>query len=80
MKGIVFPVKNDSMRRALAKENICPECGHETDTGWECNNRACGYDARLEAVACTNADVLVLLLAKYPKPERRHRYRDSRHQ
>lgn len=27
----------------LAKDNICPECSGELDTGWECNS--CGYDA-----------------------------------
>lgn len=69
MEGLIFPVTNESLRRALAKENVCPECGAELDTGWECNNMACQYDAMHEANACTNADVLVLLLAKYPKPE-----------
>lgn len=27
----------------LIKENICPICLGELDTGWECNS--CGYDA-----------------------------------
>jgi tRNA(Ile2) C34 agmatinyltransferase TiaS len=27
----------------LAKNDICPECRGELDTGWECNS--CGYDA-----------------------------------
>lgn len=28
----------------LAKRDICPECGGQLDTGWECNR--CGYDAK----------------------------------
>lgn len=27
----------------LAKDDICPKCGGDLDTGWECNT--CGYDA-----------------------------------
>ena len=27
----------------------CPECGHDLDTGWECNT--CGFDAMPEALA-----------------------------
>jgi len=27
----------------LAKQDICPKCGGELDTGWECNK--CGFDA-----------------------------------
>lgn len=41
-----FPIKSKAVRRELVKENYCPECGGELDTGWECNN--CGYDANRE--------------------------------
>lgn len=27
-----------------ARQDICPKCGGELDTGWECND--CGCDAR----------------------------------
>jgi hypothetical protein len=30
-------------REALAKDDVCPQCLGELDTGWECND--CGYDA-----------------------------------
>ena len=39
-----YPIKNQILRRALAKQNECPECGDELDTGWECTE--CGFDAR----------------------------------
>lgn len=42
-----MPIKSPALRRACAKEDLCPECGDELDTGWECNG--CGYDARDEA-------------------------------
>jgi len=42
-----FPATSAPLRRALARDDTCPECGYELDTGWECNN--CGYDARDEA-------------------------------
>ena len=38
-----FPVRGSVLRRHMAKSDICPECGGELDTGWECN--ACGFDA-----------------------------------
>ena len=28
---------------AKVKNDVCPKCGGELDTGWECNS--CGYDA-----------------------------------
>lgn len=42
-----FPAKNRIVRRDLVRRNICPECGGELDTGWECN--ACQFDAMPEA-------------------------------
>lgn len=42
-----FPATAPVLRRALARDDTCPECGYELDTGWECNN--CNYDARDEA-------------------------------
>lgn len=74
--GLIFPVRNESLRRALAaKDNICPECSSELDTGWECNNRACQHDAQDEALACTNTDVLLWLVTKNPKPKPRQKHR-----
>ena len=51
-----FPIKQPELRRAVAHENICPECGGELDTGWECN--ACNYDAMQEAQSASNVDIL----------------------
>lgn len=45
--GALFPLKISVLRRAAAKKDICPECGGELDTGFECNT--CRYDARDEA-------------------------------
>ena len=45
--GAPFPRQSPALRRACARENICPQCGGELDTGWECNS--CQYDARDEA-------------------------------
>lgn len=42
-----FPVNSPAIRAELIKENYCPDCGGELDTGWECNS--CGYDAQPEA-------------------------------
>lgn len=39
--------KSPVLRRSLARRDICPQCGGELDTGWECND--CGYDAMNEA-------------------------------
>lgn len=44
-----FPASTPVLRRALARDDICPECGDELDTGFECNN--CGYDAQAEATS-----------------------------
>lgn len=46
-QGAPFPLQSPALRRACAREDICPECGGELDTGWECND--CKYDARDEA-------------------------------
>jgi len=42
-----FPIQGIGLRGYWARRDVCPECGGELDTGWECN--ACGYDARPEA-------------------------------
>lgn len=39
-----FPATHPIIRRELARDDICPECGGDLDTGWECNS--CRYDAR----------------------------------
>ncbi len=39
-----YPATDPVLRKELAKRDLCPECGGQLDTGWECN--ACGYDAR----------------------------------
>jgi hypothetical protein len=62
MQTLTYPVTDERHRRAIAHRNFCPECGSEVDTGWECNNRECQYDARDEALSVTNADVLALLV------------------
>jgi rubredoxin len=35
---------NKSLEATLAKNDICPRCFGELDTGWECNT--CGFDAK----------------------------------
>jgi tRNA(Ile2) C34 agmatinyltransferase TiaS len=42
-----YPINSPALRRAAARNEICPECGGCLDTGWECND--CKYDARDEA-------------------------------
>ena len=34
---------SEPLDRELTKEDTCPRCLGELDTGWECND--CGYDA-----------------------------------
>jgi hypothetical protein len=41
------PTPTEVFRSELAKEDTCPRCLGELDTGWECND--CGYDAMKEA-------------------------------
>jgi hypothetical protein len=36
-----------NLRRDRIWQDLCPECGGELDTGWECND--CGFDAMQEA-------------------------------
>lgn len=38
-----WPVTSPAVRIMLAREDTCPDCGGELDTGWECS--ACGFDA-----------------------------------
>lgn len=42
-----FPVKSSAIRSELIREDKCPDCGGELDTGWECNS--CGADFRAQA-------------------------------
>lgn len=39
-----WPVTSPAVRQQVAREDVCPECGGELDTGWECNR--CGFDAK----------------------------------
>lgn len=39
-----YPVRHPYVRQQLARRDVCPDCGGELDTGWECND--CGLDAR----------------------------------
>lgn len=64
-EGIVFPMKSASVRRGMAKDDVCPECGSHLDTGYECNAYKCGYDAMKEAMACTSSDFLGYMLLKH---------------
>jgi tRNA(Ile2) C34 agmatinyltransferase TiaS len=41
--GIEIPAKEQEHREFLVSQDICPECGGELDTGFECND--CGFDA-----------------------------------
>ena len=47
----------EQLRIELAKENTCPICLGELDTGWECND--CGYDAIGEIEKFTGVTVLI---------------------
>lgn len=42
--NLKFPVQGEKLRIALAKDDLCPECGSELDTGFECTE--CGFDAQ----------------------------------
>ncbi len=42
-----FPIVGIGLRGYWARRDVCPECGGELDTGWECNS--CGYDAAPDA-------------------------------
>ncbi len=39
----VFPETRTEIRELLIENCVCPECGKELDTGWECNS--CKFDA-----------------------------------
>ena len=42
--GAEFPLKSTALRVVCAQQDLCPQCGGELDTGWECND--CQFDAR----------------------------------
>lgn len=44
---IKFPVKSSAVRSELIREDKCPDCGGDLDTGWECNS--CGADFQVRA-------------------------------
>ena len=33
-----FPVNHRELQEAYVADDICPDCGGELDTGWECND------------------------------------------
>jgi tRNA(Ile2) C34 agmatinyltransferase TiaS len=41
-----------TFEQKYAVVDMCPKCGGELDTGWECNR--CGYDAMPHVVALQN--------------------------
>lgn len=41
-----FPVQSKAVRVQMIKEDRCPQCGGELDTGWECND--CDFDGMQE--------------------------------
>jgi len=45
--GITTPASQLEHREILICEDVCPECGGELDTGWQCNS--CEFDAHPEA-------------------------------
>ena len=48
MHGEIFiPIIGVGLRGYWARRDVCPECGGNLDTGWECN--MCGYDAKPDA-------------------------------
>jgi hypothetical protein len=47
LDALTYPLKSPSLRRFLIRTyDLCPECGGNLDTGWECNK--CGHDAMPE--------------------------------
>jgi tRNA(Ile2) C34 agmatinyltransferase TiaS len=63
MKSLpLYPVRRPVLRRSLARQDICPECGGALDTGWECNS--CGYDAQIEATQKGDAPSSQFLIAE----------------
>jgi hypothetical protein len=45
--SVQWPVQSNAIRLQMIKEGLCPECGGELDTGFECND--CSFDAIEEA-------------------------------
>jgi ribosomal protein L37E len=49
----IFKQLRDGKTRSWhIKNDLCPECGGELDTGWECND--CGFDAMPEVEQMRN--------------------------
>lgn len=44
--------QHDKCRLDMIEEDLCPECGGDLDTGWECMD--CGYDAMWEMIDAGN--------------------------
>jgi tRNA(Ile2) C34 agmatinyltransferase TiaS len=60
MSAASFPLSSQALRQFYARRDICPECGGELDTGWECLR--CGYDAQRDA------QLSVVQIEPEPKP------------
>jgi len=46
-KRLKYPITDPYYRvKIVAEMHKCPQCGNDLDTGWECNDRSCLYDAR----------------------------------
>lgn len=50
-----WPVQSPAVRLTLIKQDICPQCGGELDTGWECND--CDFDARPELAVSPSSEI-----------------------
>lgn len=50
-----YPVQSPAVRKELAKVDICPECGGDLDTGWECLD--CNFDAQWLAYPQSERDI-----------------------
>lgn len=49
--NLSFPLIDPLDRVDAVRQNKCPQCGTDLDTGWECTNYdECGYDA--SPIAC----------------------------
>lgn len=64
----MFPLRNKTLRRAATNAEVCPECGDELDTGWECTNRACEYDAKPDRIV--SSEELIAAGAGMPRPRK----------
>jgi len=56
---MIYPIANKTLRRDCIKQGKCPECGSELDTGFECNNQACQFDAAPEVAELATIILLV---------------------